>query len=198
MWYKNGGLICDIVVSPEKKRNQQSISSDYWFITMFFWQIQSASFPLNPPWCAPFYHGTNPQINFLFLVFFLLVPYFWYSFQRSKNNLLGGFAAPKFCNKSDSPTQNARNTTKSKDYGVAQKYSRLITVFRQSGTLSGDVSDSWFFLPLWRAMTARVALFRPTSERCTMNHVYQLVDPMWNNRHFPKIKKNCRVEMCAG
>ena len=96
MWYKNGGLICDIVVSPEKKRNQQSISSDYWFITMFFWQIQSASFPLNPPWCAPFYHGTNPQINFLFLVFFLMVPYWQHVSQGLKNNLLVAWQHPAF------------------------------------------------------------------------------------------------------
>ena len=136
-------LICVIVVSPEKKRNQQPISYDRWFITMFFWQFQSSAtfLPLIPPWCAPFYHGTNPQVNFLFLAFFLLVPYWQHISQGAKNNLLGGLAAPKFCNKSVSATQSARNTTKSKNYGVAQKYSRLIAVFRQSGTLSRDVSD---------------------------------------------------------
>uniref|UniRef100_UPI0025A53933 hypothetical protein n=1 Tax=Enterocloster clostridioformis TaxID=1531 RepID=UPI0025A53933 len=57
------------------------------------------------------------------------VSYWQHISQGSKNNLLGGLAAPEFCNKSDSATQNARNTTKSKDYGVAQKYSRLIAVF---------------------------------------------------------------------
>ena len=108
MWCRNGRLICDIVVSPEKKMNQQPISSDYWFITMLFWQLQSASFlsPLSP-WCAPFYHRTNPQVNFLFLAFFLPVLYYRYSIQRSKNNLLGDLAAPSFSHFQNFATQNA-------------------------------------------------------------------------------------------
>lgn len=45
---------------------------------------------LLSPWCAPFYHGTSPQVNFLFLAFFLLVPYWQHLSQGLKNNLLGG------------------------------------------------------------------------------------------------------------
>lgn len=50
---------------------------------------------------------TSPQVNFIFLVFFLLVPYFRYSFQRSKNNLLGGLVAPSFSHFQNFATQNA-------------------------------------------------------------------------------------------
>jgi len=73
---------------------------------MFVRQFQSAAFlPPYPPWCAPFYHGTNPQVNFLFLAFFLPVPYWRHISQVSKNNLLGGLAAPRFCYKPGSATQ---------------------------------------------------------------------------------------------
>ena len=48
---------------------------------------------------------------------------------RVENNLLGDLAGYKFCNKSNSATQNAQNTTKSKNYEEAQKYFQLIAVF---------------------------------------------------------------------
>ena len=133
------------MVSPEKKRNQQPISYDRWFITMFFWQFQSSAtfLPLIPPWCAPFYHGTNPQVNFLFLAFFLPVPYFRYSFQRSKNNLLGGLAAPKFSHFQNFATQNA-SIAHIKGYFWVAKLQNNYT--RQSTFLNSD--PVVFFYPV--------------------------------------------------
>ena len=76
------------------------------------------------------------------------------------------------------PPRTPRNTAKSKDYWVAQKFDHLIAVFPPKALLS--VRCLWLavFLPMCRAVTARVALFLPDSERCTMNRVYRLIGPM--------------------
>ncbi len=55
------------------------------------------------------------QVNFLFLVFFLLIPYFRYSFQRSKNNLLSGLVAPSFSHFQNFANQNAPKHHKIKE-----------------------------------------------------------------------------------
>ena len=76
------------------------------------------------------------------------------------------------------PPRTPRNTAKSKDYWVAQKYVHLIAVISPKVLLS--VRCLWLevFLPMCHAVTARVALFLPDSERCTMNRVYRLIGPM--------------------
>ena len=114
MWYKNDGLIYVIVASPEKKMSQQpypmTADSLLWFSGSY---NQSLFSPLYPLVCA-ILPWTSPQVNFLFLAFFLLVPYFRYSFQRSKNNLLGGLVAPSFSHFQNFATQNASKYRKIK------------------------------------------------------------------------------------
>lgn len=104
---------------------------------------QPLFFPPYTPWCAPFYHGTSPQVNFLFLAFFLPVPYFRYSFQRSKNNLLGGLAAPKFSHFQNFATQNA-SIAHIKGYFWVAKLQNNYT--RQSTFLNSD--PVVFFYPV--------------------------------------------------
>ena len=96
------------------------------------------------------------------------------------------------------PPRTPRNTAKSKDYWVAQKFDHLIAVFPPKALFS--VKGLWLavFLPMCRAVTARVALFLPDSERLYHEPSKSARWPDVKRRPFPKIRKNLRVEMCAG
>ena len=188
------------MVSPEKKRNQQPISYDRWFITMFFWQFQSSAtfLPLIPPWCAPFYHGTNPQVNFLFLAFFLPVPYFRYSFQRSKNNLLGGLVAPSFSHFQNFATQNAPKYHKIKGLlGGAEVCPPNSSNLAKSTTFSEMPLTSGFLAHVPRC--DRPCCPFPTG----LGKMYHepSISAHWPDvkwRYYSKIRKIRRVEKCAG
>ena len=188
------------MVSPEKKRNQQPISYDRWFITMFFWQFQSSAtfLPLIPPWCAPFYHGTNPQVNFLFLAFFLPVPYFRYSFQRSKNNLLGGLVAPSFSHFQNFATQNAPKYHKIKGLlGGAEVCPPNSSNLAKSTTFSEMPLTSGFLAHVPRCdrpcCPVPAGLGKMYHEPSISAH---WPDVKW--RYYSKIRKIRRVEKCAG
>ena len=171
MWYKNGGLICVIVVSPEKKMSQQpypmTADSLLWFSGSYNQPLFS---PLYPLVCAILPWNCSYR-QFLF-------PYFRYSFQRWKIICWVAWWHPAFLISRILPPRTPRNTAKSKDYWVAKKYVHLIAVISPKVLLS--VRCLWLavFLPMCRAVTARVALFLPDSERCTMNRVYRLIGPM--------------------
>ena len=128
--------------------------------------IISHLFPPYTPWCAPFYHGTSPQVNFLFLAFFLPVPYFRYSFQRSKNNLLGGLAAPKFSHFQNFATQNA-SIAHIKGYFWVAKLQNNYT--RQSTFLNSD--PVVFFYP--------VSVGPLPSSSCPCDAPWPPVLPIW-------------------
>lgn len=55
-------------------------------------------------------------------------------------------------------------------------------------------------LALWRTVTARVPVLSPVSERCTMQWVFRLVEPMWNSgislpiRRYRQGRKVCRLK----
>ena len=160
--------------------------------------ISLFSFPLIPPGVRHFtMEPTRRSISFplRFSYWFLT---FGIHFKDRKIICWVAWRHPGFAINRVLPPRTPRNTAKSKDYWVAQKFDHLIAAFPPKTLLL--VRRLWLavFLPMCRAVTARVALFLPDSERCTMSQVYRLVGPMWNNHNFPKIKKYRRVEMCAG
>ena len=92
--YRIGRPVCHIVVSPEKKEPAANI---IWLLVPYyvFSAVSISRFsPPYTPWCAPFYHGNIPIVNFIFLAFFLPVSYWQLISQGSKNNLLGGLTPP--------------------------------------------------------------------------------------------------------
>lgn len=198
MWYKNGGLICVIVVSPEKKMSQQpypmTADSLLWFSGSY---NQSLFSPLYPLVCA-ILPWTSPQVNFLFLAFFLLVPYFRYSFQRSKNNLLGGLVAPSFSHFQNFATQNASKYRKIKG---------LLGGEEVCPPNSSNLAKSTTFseMPLTSGFLAHVPRCdRPCCPFPTgLGKMYHepSISAHWPDvkwRYYSKIRKIRRVEKCAG
>ena len=166
MWYKNGGLICVIVVSPEKKMSQQPYPMTADSLLCFSGSFDQPLFsPLYPLVCA-ILPWTSLQVNFLFLAFFLLVPYFRYSFQRSKNNLLGGLAAPSFSHFQNFATQNA-SIAHIKGYFWVAKLQNNYT--RQSTFLNSD--PVVFFYP--------VSVGPLPSSSCPCDAPWPPVLPIW-------------------
>ena len=167
MWCKDGGLICDIVVSPEKKMNQQPISYDCWFITMFFWQLQLASFlsPLYPLVCA-ILPWKYPDSQFHFPCAFLTVSYWQHISQGSRNNLLGGPTAPSFTHSQNFATQNA-SIAHIKGFWGWQSY--IITI--SGSQLFSSPNPAIFFYP--------VSIGPLPSSSCPCDAPWPPVLPIW-------------------
>ena len=129
--------------SISRKENEPAVNILWPLVHYYVFlvvSIISHLFPPYTPWCAPFYHGNIPIVNFIFLAFFLPAYYWQHISQGSKIICWVAWRHPSIAINRILPLKTPRNIAKSKDYWVAQKYSRLRAVFRQNGTLSRDVS----------------------------------------------------------
>ena len=135
------------------------------------------SFSPSYPLVCVILHESSPQVNFLFLYFLTAI---LLTALCSGLNLfiLGGLAAPRFCNKLDSATQNAPKYRKIKGLlGGAEVCPPNSSVSAKGATFSEMPLTSGFLAHVPRC-DRPCCPFPAGLGRCTMNRVYRLVGPM--------------------